>query len=676
MRITNGMMASQFLYDANKSLSRLAQAQKTVDSTKKISNIADDPIATVNALKARNKLSSLANYQSNVSTADEYLSESSDALDSINTLVSSAQALVDSANSGSKNDSDLSAIAEEMASLRDEVLSVSNSSLGSVYLFSGNSSSKPFSVNSAGHLIYNSIDMTQLSDADDLYDAQSAIALDKSDIAELAGTGASSTGYYAPDISDYYAKNTITSGIINDLDDMLNSANSALSAATDFGDIGTSALSSFVSQLKAIKTNLENESNKTVDLSDVTTNPDKSSDLFSSAATVLKSNTTSSGTYTFSAEKNALGVTVTATGDNGVTYTASVDSSALSAAGSIALDFDGGDGTGFTTTLSIDTSCTEDEFVSGVGGMNVTFSDHFNINTVKGQITALNALTATNLKENTVTSVCADAASGLADGTYALTATANGDGTITVASGSYSATISLDTLEASEITQSLSAALTDGSGNTMITVNLGLTGFTNDAAGIAALAEDIGSVSTPGISVTKSGDTVTAAAQGTLTNIASEMAAATAGDRTALANETDAAQTIQIGRTQTVSLGLNGIELLGSGNDNIYTLLDRCVDMLNGGDTSGLSNVVSSLQNAQSRVLAANTKVGASQERMSIISERYSASKITYKGMQSDAEDADMAEAITNFKTAKTVYSAALAGGAAILQTSLVDFLS
>ena len=676
MRITNGMMASQFLYDANKSLNRLAKAQGTVDSTKKISNIADDPIATVNALKARNKLSSLANYQSNVSTADEYLSESSDALDSINTLVSSAQALVDSANSGSKTDSDLNAIAEEMASLRDEVLAVSNSSLGSVYLFSGNSSSKPFSINAAGHLIYNEIDMTQLSDAEDLSDAQSAIALDKSDIAELAGTNASATGYYNPDVSDYYAKNTITAGVISDLGDMLDSANSALSAATDFGDINTSGLSSFVSQLKAIKTNLENESNKTVDLDGITTSLNKMSDLFSSASTVLKSNTTSSGTYAFSAEKNGSGVTVTATGDNGVTYTANVDSSALSAAGSIALDFSGGDGTGFTTTLSIDGSCTGDEFVSGVDGANVTFSDHFNINNVKAQITALNAQTATNLKENTVTSVYADAASGLADGTYALTATANGDGTITVESGGYSATISTDTLEASEITQSLSAALTDGGGNTMITVSLGLTGFTNDTAGIAALADDIGSVSTAGISVTKSGNTVTAAAQGTLTNIASEMTAATAKDIAALATETDAAQTIQIGRTQTVSLGVNGIELLGSGNENIYTLLDKCVNMLRSGDTSGLSKAVSSLQDAQSRALAANTKVGASQQRMSIISERYSASNITYTGMQSDAEDADMAEAITDFKTAQTVYSAALAGGAAILQTSLVDFLS
>lgn len=54
---------------------------------------------------------------------------------------------------------------------------------------------------------------------------------------------------------------------------------------------------------------------------------------------------------------------------------------------------------------------------------------------------------------------------------------------------------------------------------------------------------------------------------------------------------------------------------------------------------------------------------------------RYTTSELNYTEMKSNAEDVDMAEAIMNLTTAKTVYNAALAGGAQIIQTSLIDFL-
>ncbi|MPM09136.1 hypothetical protein SDC9_55452 [bioreactor metagenome] len=98
--------------------------------------------------------------------------------------------------------------------------------------------------------------------------------------------------------------------------------------------------------------------------------------------------------------------------------------------------------------------------------------------------------------------------------------------------------------------------------------------------------------------------------------------------------------------------------------------------MLNNGDTESLSNMISEIQNAQSNALCFETEIGTTENSMSMISSRYDSSKINYTQMKSDAVDADMAEAITNLTTAKTVYSAALAGGAKIIQTSLIDFLS
>ena len=129
MRITDGMVADQFLYDANASLNRYTKLYQQQTSTKKISNIADDPIATASALQARSKLSSLANYQDSVTYATNTMAESSNAAESLNEVVKSAYQLISSANSGSKTDSDYSAIAEEIAGLRDEVVSIGNSTM-------------------------------------------------------------------------------------------------------------------------------------------------------------------------------------------------------------------------------------------------------------------------------------------------------------------------------------------------------------------------------------------------------------------------------------------------------------------------------------------------------------------------------------------------------------------
>ena len=101
------------------------------------------------------------------------------------------------------------------------------------------------------------------------------------------------------------------------------------------------------------------------------------------------------------------------------------------------------------------------------------------------------------------------------------------------------------------------------------------------------------------------------------------------------------------------------------------------MNILNGNLDSGLlGEMTSVLQSAQSNVLSLDTEIGTSQNRMTTLSDRYTASKLTYKGMKSDAEDADMAAAAVELSTAKTVYDAALAAGAKIVQTSLINFLS
>jgi flagellin-like hook-associated protein FlgL len=134
---------------------------------------------------------------------------------------------------------------------------------------------------------------------------------------------------------------------------------------------------------------------------------------------------------------------------------------------------------------------------------------------------------------------------------------------------------------------------------------------------------------------------------------------------------------LQIGSDQEVEISFTGLDVMGQGKDNIYHLMGKCVAMLEGDlDADGLSQMVSELQDAQSEVLGFETRIGSTENRLNLISSRYGTSEINYTEMKSEAEDVDMAEAITNLTTAQTVYSAALAAGAELIQTSLIDFLN
>jgi flagellar hook-associated protein 3 FlgL len=132
---------------------------------------------------------------------------------------------------------------------------------------------------------------------------------------------------------------------------------------------------------------------------------------------------------------------------------------------------------------------------------------------------------------------------------------------------------------------------------------------------------------------------------------------------------------IQIGKNNTVYYMYTGLDLFGSGKDNLYYMIDKCVSMLKSNDVSGLSKYISEIQAAQSSVLSFETVIGASINRMDLISTRYESSEYNYLEMFSDAIDADMAQSITQLITALTVYNAALAAGAEIIKTSLLDFL-
>ncbi len=227
MRITDGMMASQFLTDSNSSLGRLSKYTNQVNSTKKITNIADDPQATVMALKARNRLSSLAGYQNALNTSKSYLTEAENASSNINSILQSTYELMTSAHSGTKTQEDLVTIGEEITNLKEELFSIANTSIGTVFLFGGNVSDKPpFYMEPNGALMYNGINMSMIAVSEDYGECQSSIMESAGKINDLIAQLDTS--------SDYSAQTSIGAGLMEEFDNIISNLKNATEYATEY----------------------------------------------------------------------------------------------------------------------------------------------------------------------------------------------------------------------------------------------------------------------------------------------------------------------------------------------------------------------------------------------------------------------------------------------------------
>jgi len=109
--------------------------------------------------------------------------------------------------------------------------------------------------------------------------------------------------------------------------------------------------------------------------------------------------------------------------------------------------------------------------------------------------------------------------------------------------------------------------------------------------------------------------------------------------------------------------------------NGIFGILDAIARGLDGDATVDLNAQLGKLDEQLDNLLAVRATVGARMNRFELIRYRLEADEVNVTRLLSKEEDADMAEVITNLKTAENVYRAALAAGARIIQPSLVDFL-
>ena len=174
MRITNSMLVNSFMSNLTSNLSKLSNLQESMANGKKFAHISDDPVALIYSQQAKYKLSRLADYSKNVDMAKGWITQSEAGVLEMNKiLVSAYESCIDAAND-IKTESDFTNIAQYVGQLRDHVLGILNTTLGDKYVFGGYNTTghaesgktvPPFTVNSAGNLCYNGVDLTDTTPA-------------------------------------------------------------------------------------------------------------------------------------------------------------------------------------------------------------------------------------------------------------------------------------------------------------------------------------------------------------------------------------------------------------------------------------------------------------------------------------------------------------------------------
>jgi flagellar hook-associated protein 3 FlgL len=156
MRVTQGAVTSLMLAGLQANQAKLGTLQQQMSSGKQITKPSDDPVGTDQAMQYRAQLSRNAQYTRNAQDGQAWLGTADNALASGVSVLQRLQTLVtQAANTGSGDSTSRSAIATEVASLKQEMLGVANTTYLGRPIFGGTTSNPAAYVQDAsGNVTY------------------------------------------------------------------------------------------------------------------------------------------------------------------------------------------------------------------------------------------------------------------------------------------------------------------------------------------------------------------------------------------------------------------------------------------------------------------------------------------------------------------------------------------
>ena len=130
-----------------------------------------------------------------------------------------------------------------------------------------------------------------------------------------------------------------------------------------------------------------------------------------------------------------------------------------------------------------------------------------------------------------------------------------------------------------------------------------------------------------------------------------------------------------VGAGAKVRVDANGPEAFGSGDSQVFKVLQDISDSIKSGKSDDLSANLKMLDNAADLMKSTLSEVGARYNRVEQMKQSAQDRLLSVTSQLSDVEDIDLPKAIMEMQLQQTAYQAALAASAKVIQPSLIDFL-
>jgi flagellar hook-associated protein 3 FlgL len=138
----------------------------------------------------------------------------------------------------------------------------------------------------------------------------------------------------------------------------------------------------------------------------------------------------------------------------------------------------------------------------------------------------------------------------------------------------------------------------------------------------------------------------------------------------------DTGQTTRtVGANSKVRVDTSGPEAFGTGDTQLFTVLQSISDNLRSGDSDALSASLKKLDTAGDLMKNTLSNVGARYNRVTQMKQSAQDRLLSVTSQLSDVEDVDLPKTIMDMQLQQTSYQAALAAAAKVIQPSLIDFL-
>lgn len=124
-----------------------------------------------------------------------------------------------------------------------------------------------------------------------------------------------------------------------------------------------------------------------------------------------------------------------------------------------------------------------------------------------------------------------------------------------------------------------------------------------------------------------------------------------------------------------MDVSYNGIDIMGVGEDNLYSVLNNLRIALETQDADGISNSLDKVDAHKSNIISYLGEIGGKTNRLEAFENRLSNDKYNYEQMLTEVEGIDIYEVILNLQNEEVIYQAALSAGSRLITRTLADFL-